>query len=192
MEKKQCSHPDGCPNPSRKRGWCNLHYQRFLDTGDIGPAEKLNRRGLPPVECRIDGCAERARFRNGLCDIHYQRVKAHGDPGPAGLLRRRLPREVRTWSPGQKHRFYKYGLTPDAFDRLLAAQGGRCYICRTDTPTEKGWSVDHCHETSAVRFIACNPCNAALGLIREDPAIAKRLYEVALECRQLRIALPET
>ena len=77
--------------------------------------------------------------------------------------------------------------TLPAFAEMLARQGGRCYICRTDAPNGKGWSVDHCHETNAVRFIACNPCNAALGLIKEDPAIAKRLYEVALEVQQLRL-----
>lgn len=57
---------------------------------------------------------------------------------------------------------------------LLAKQGGCCYICGTADPVGLGWSVDHCHDTNAVRFIACNPCNAALGMIREDPVIAWR------------------
>jgi hypothetical protein len=189
MEKRVCKHLDNCPNPARKLGWCEMHYQRVLANGDAGPVGKLNRRGLPPLECRIEGCADEARYRNGLCDVHYQRNKVHGDPGPPGLLKRRLPKEVRTWTPGQKHRFYKYGLTPDAFDAMLAAQGGRCYVCRTDAPTAKGWSVDHCHESNVVRFIACNPCNAALGLINEDPRIAMRLLEVAIECQQMRLPI---
>jgi len=166
-----------------------MHYQRVLANGGPGPVGKLNRRGEPPLSCKVEGCGEWAKFRDGMCPVHHLRVKVHGDPGPAGLLKRRLPPEVRTWTPGQRHRFYKYGLTPAAFDQLLASQGGRCYICRTDTPTEKGWSVDHCHESNAVRFIACNPCNSALGLIKEDPHIAKRLLEVAIECQQMRLPL---
>ena len=184
---KTCKHPDGCPRSARKGGWCTMHYQRIRDKGDAGPAHKLNRRGLPRLECSVDGCVDWAKFRDGFCDVHHHRVAAHGEPGPAERLRRHLPPEVRAYSLSQRHRFYKYGLTPEAFEALLARQGNRCYICRTTTPNGKGWSVDHCHETSAVRFIACNPYNSALGLIREDPKIAKRLYEVALECQQLRL-----
>lgn len=189
MEKGTCKHPGGCDRPAWKVGWCSLHYNRLRTTGEVGPVEKLNRRGEPPLPCSVAGCADLAKFRNGMCDVHYHRVKVHGDPGPAGLLKRRLPKEVRSYTPSEKHRFYKYGLTPAAFDELLASQGGRCYVCQTDTPTEKGWSVDHCHESNAVRFIACNPCNAALGLIKEDPQIARRLLEVAIECQQMRLRI---
>jgi hypothetical protein len=164
-----------------------MHYQRILANGEPGPVQKLTTKGEPKdPQCAVAGCTEPTRA-SGLCEMHYQRKRKTGSVGPSGRLYRQLPTEMRHYTPGERHRFYKYGLTAEAFAQILARQNGRCYICRTDAPNGKGWSVDHCHETNAVRFIACNPCNAALGLIKEDPAIAKRLYEVALECRQLRL-----
>jgi hypothetical protein len=164
-----------------------MHYQRLMATGEVGPAVKLTTWGEGRGKtCVVDGC-ENPRRANSLCDMHDHRVKASGSTGPAHRVRNPRPEGAREYTPGQLHRYNKYGLTPEAFDEMLAGQGGRCYICRTDAPNGKGWSVDHCHETNTVRFIACNPCNAALGLIKEDPAIAKRLYEVALEVQQLRL-----
>lgn len=164
-----------------------MHYNRIRAQGEPGPAAKLTTWGeLKGSVCSVEGCDDPAAVK-GWCRFHYDRVRLTGDVGSAEPKRRRLPKEVRSWTAGQRHRFYKYGLTPEDFDRLLAAQGNRCYVCRTAKPGTMGWSVDHCHETKAVRFIACNPCNAALGFIKEDPRIAKRLYEVALECQQLRL-----
>jgi len=158
-----------------------MHYWRIRESGDAGPAAKLTRHGeLKGTTCALDDC-DNAAIVKGWCRFHYDRLRHTGEPGSVLSKRGRLPEGSRTWTPGQRHRFYKYGLTPEAFDAILAKQGGRCYICETDTPGGKGWSVDHSHSSGAVRFIACNPCNAALGFIREDPRIAKRLYEVTLE-----------
>lgn len=183
MAKLACRHPDGCPRPARKLGWCSMHYNRLYTTGRVGPAGKLTRWGeLKGTICTAEGCEDAAVVKD-WCRFHYDRVRFTGKVGSPEPKRRRLPKEVRTWTPGQRHRFYKYGLTPEAFDALLVAQDGCCYICRTDEPGGKGWSVDHCHKSGKVRFITCNPCNMALGLIKEDPEIAKRLYEVTLELR---------
>lgn len=167
-----------------------MHYQRIRDKGEPGPAGRLNVQ-MRGSGCTVDECKSPARAA-GMCMFHYDRLR-HGAKDLAAPKRRALPPEMRGYTPGQRHRFYKYGLTDEAFIAMLASQGGRCYICRTDTPNGKGWSVDHCHETNAVRFIACNPCNAALGLIREDPDVAKWLWEVAIECQarkgaELRVA----
>lgn len=59
-----------------------------------------------------------------------------------------------------------YGLTPEAYDALSVAQGGRCAICgSTDTGHKraKRLFVDHCHRTGAVRGLLCNRCNTMLG-----------------------------
>lgn len=184
VTKPTCKHLEGCARPARKLGWCSMHYNRLRTTGDVGPARKLTRWGEAAAVCSVDGCADPARAKD-LCDVHYQRMRTNGDTGSPNLLRRRLPKEVRSWTAGQRHRFYKYGLTPEAFDRMLAGQDGRCFICGTKEPNGKGWSVDHCHTSGKVRFILCNPCNAALGLIKEDPVIARRLYEVTVQIREV-------
>jgi hypothetical protein len=67
-------------------------------------------------------------------------------------------------SDRKSHLKRKYGLTLEAFDQLLASQGGGCAICgRPDAD-----NVDHDHETGHVRGILCFPCNVAIGLVHED------------------------
>jgi Recombination endonuclease VII len=44
------------------------------------------------------------------------------------------------------------------YDSLLAAQGGRCGICRC-TPQTRRLAVDHAHDTGLVRGLLCSICN---------------------------------
>ena len=67
-------------------------------------------------------------------------------------------------------RRYYYGITEKQADALLASQGGRCAICRTDTPNGRGaWHLDHDHATQAVRGFLCQACNSGLGFFKDDP-----------------------
>lgn len=50
-----------------------------------------------------------------------------------------------------------YGLSTDDFNQMWLDQGGVCYLChRVD---ERMLSVDHNHETGAVRHLLCRLCN---------------------------------
>jgi hypothetical protein len=71
-----------------------------------------------------------------------------------------------------------YGLTEADFDAMLAAQHGRCAICRGEDPGTRGWAVDHDHGTGAVRGLLCTPCNTALGFFQDSPELldAARRY----------------
>lgn len=64
----------------------------------------------------------------------------------------------------------KYGITLAEYEAMVVAQGGRCAICRTDSPGKKRghWCVDHCHETKTVRKLLCHMCNKGLGDFRHD------------------------
>lgn len=65
-----------------------------------------------------------------------------------------------------------YGITDEDFDAMLAAQDGRCAICRTDEPGggHNRFHVDHCHETDVVRGLLCNNCNRGLGMFKDSRA----------------------
>lgn len=69
-----------------------------------------------------------------------------------------------------------YGLTKEAFDDLLAGQGGVCAICGTDNWGGRFGSpmVDHDHGDPAnVRGILCCWCNTAIGYLRDNPGLAR-------------------
>jgi hypothetical protein len=73
-----------------------------------------------------------------------------------------------------------YGLTSEAFEKLLRKQGGGCAVCRISQSDR--WAVDHDHACCAgnstcgkcIRGILCFPCNQALGLFRDSPDTLRR------------------
>lgn len=71
----------------------------------------------------------------------------------------------------RRNRLKRYGLTLEQFDEMLIAQIGLCLICEEQM---KQPVVDHDHDTEAVRGLLCQPCNAALGIFRDDPKLLTR------------------
>ncbi len=78
----------------------------------------------------------------------------------------------------------KYGITAKDFDRMWSDQGKRCAGCRRSEDeiglASDGRSqlhVDHCHKKGNTRSILCFPCNASLGLMREDPVALQHLAD---------------
>lgn len=98
-------------------------------------------------------------------------------------LRERLKKQASEWhkaNPQHKfaRRLRKFGLTVEAYEALLDAQGHRCAICRTDEPGGVGrWHVDHDHGCcpgqrscgKCIRGLLCSECNLGLGKFRDDP-----------------------
>jgi hypothetical protein len=62
-----------------------------------------------------------------------------------------------------------YGITPERYAELVAAQNGACAICG-GPPRGKGdrLHVDHDHETGVVRGLCCSPCNVGIGQLGHD------------------------
>jgi hypothetical protein len=67
-----------------------------------------------------------------------------------------------------------YGLTLEDWDRLFAAQGGRCALCnRHQSELSFVLCVDHDHITGKVRGLLCRACNGALGYFEKIGAREK-------------------
>lgn len=64
----------------------------------------------------------------------------------------------------EKHLKVHYGLDREAYQALLAKQGGACAICHTP-PNGRVLDVDHDHITNIVRGLLCRRCNLAVGYI---------------------------
>jgi hypothetical protein len=80
----------------------------------------------------------------------------------------------------RRHTLRLYNITQDDFDRILARQGGRCAICRTDDPGRRGiWCIDHDHTCcpdksscgNCVRGLLCLNCNVMVGLALDNPVV---------------------
>ncbi len=68
----------------------------------------------------------------------------------------------------RRRRFRKYGISEEQYLQMISDQGGRCAICMTNTPSSKGWQIDHCHTTGRVRGVLCMYCNTGLGSFADD------------------------
>jgi hypothetical protein len=77
---------------------------------------------------------------------------------------------------------YHFGITLRDYKALLISQNHRCAICDKLSGTDihdgkrrKQLSVDHDHETGAIRGLLCNGCNRALGQLGDSLEHARRL-----------------
>jgi len=127
----------------------------------------------------------------------------------AAEYRARFPEQVRerqqTSNRQHGRRYYlksRYGITPEQFDSMFAAQSGKCAICRRKAGVKssgsdrhkanewmKGLVVDHCHVTGEVRGLLCQFCNVALGNLQDDPEIVRAAARYLETHRQLKLAI---
>lgn len=61
----------------------------------------------------------------------------------------------------------KYGITIAEYNAIFESQNKSCAICGYQGEN-KNFHLDHNHQTGKVRGILCNPCNGALGLMRDN------------------------
>lgn len=68
-----------------------------------------------------------------------------------------------------RHLERAYGISIADYERMLAAQGGGCAICRKP-PRSEGmrFAVDHDHDTGRIRGLLCHPCNGGLGVFGDS------------------------
>jgi hypothetical protein len=70
-----------------------------------------------------------------------------------------------------------YGLTAEAYNTMVAEQGGICSICKRP-PHTKGKNgnmllVDHDHKTGVVRGLLCHDCNRMLAEAQDNPSVLR-------------------
>ena len=79
----------------------------------------------------------------------------------------------------------KFGITVETYNKMFEAQGGCCRICaKHQTEVKRTFAVDHDHKTGKVRALLCNPCNIALGLLREDTSAMKSMIAYVVQHKE--------
>lgn len=61
-----------------------------------------------------------------------------------------------------------YGISLNEARQIFTEQGSKCAVCEKMLMENKGWHIDHCHETNKVRGVLCHHCNTAIGLFGDD------------------------
>lgn len=172
MADRRCSQPD-CERRHYGRGFCKWHYDRALraqaieETGQ--PSLRLTHHRLTNVD------REAATADCSICgpNVHVWLRQDRGYfqcPGASNLR-----------NPHYQRR-YKYGLTRQGYEALLAVQGGTCAICYRPPRPGRSLDVDHDHRCcpggkscgKCVRGLLCRKCNSAIGYFRDDATLALR------------------
>lgn len=82
-----------------------------------------------------------------------------------------------------------YGLEPEEYEAIKAAQGGVCAICQKANGNSKRLAIDHDHALEkagvpireTLRGLLCGPCNKEiLGRLGDDPAALQRAIDYLL------------
>lgn len=121
---------------------------------DCGTLSEVYTQGLTCGKSKSCGCYSR--------EVSRQRLTKHGSANPGAPGYRAYIRRI--------HEQQKYGLTPEAKQRLLFRQHDACAICGYEFGQKLGdYHIDHCHDTGAVRGILCDRCNRGLGFFRDSP-----------------------
>lgn len=153
---------------------CNAHYQQFK----AGRAFSSPRRLVKDRD-------EFGRKRCSRCEDWKPEAAFASSSGKSDGLQSRC-RECnadiyrdRSELIRDKMRQQRFGLTREAFDAMLAAQGGGCAICGTTDPGSSHWHTDHDHACcprsdktcgQCVRGLLCGACNYGIGYMRDDVA----------------------
>lgn len=142
----------------------------------------------------------RPHVAKGLCYRCYKSYKSDPNPELKEIVERRaakkeadsIERALKTIERGNATRRSKwreyslrrhYGLSVADYDRMLADQGGGCFICQK---VAKRFNVDHCHASGSVRRILCPSCNNLVGVIEGDAERLAKAQEYVASYRWLK------
>jgi len=73
----------------------------------------------------------------------------------------------------QIHRYKKYSIGKEDYEKLLFEQQNSCAICKEKFSIDLQPRIDHNHSTGRVRGILCHNCNTGLGHFRDNIEILR-------------------
>lgn len=162
---------DNCKNPVRARGWCSLHYQRWVKFGD-------------PLQCRLPAFHEglkrcpKCKERKSSLEFSPSSPKNSKD-GLSAYCKQcccLIQQERRRKEPGRfaerdraKSLRLNFGLSIADYEAMATKQGNCCALCsQPESTTVNGrrlrLAVDHDHASGQIRGLLCGACNRGLGI----------------------------
>lgn len=123
--------------------------------------------------CSHEGCDAPVSCK-GYCRVHYSRTRwAAGTRSPSHNATTRRAVHLR----------HRYKLEMAEHDALLAAQDGKCAVCKqppSKANSRAHWGeklcVDHDHVTGKIRGLLCNDCNLMVGYGKTPDALFRAAF----------------
>jgi hypothetical protein len=144
-------------------------------------------------------CLTCKSLRSNMCPRCKERERVFN---PSGVARYCLPcklqinAEARARNPenhvAAMHRAKlknKFGLSFEKFQAMIDAQNNLCAICKKPEQQRRRLSVDHDHETDAIRGLLCMNCNAGLGNLRDSIELLEAAAEYLRSYKVLENAM---
>lgn len=138
----------------------------------------------PGLYCRTcHGVVYRKTPKGRAARRRYRKTDQHKDYQRSYQQTEKCRSQVRAYRKTDRYKLSnrnselkkRFGITVMEYDAMLESQGGVCSICGGTNKSGRRLGVDHNHKTGRVRALLCGPCNCAIGNVREDPAIARKL-----------------
>ena len=135
-------------------------------------------RGKLQSRCKVCCAIEFKRYRN--TDLNKERFRQYrwrSKPENKAMLAERqrqyaLEKPDLVFKKKRKAHLKKnFGLSLEAYEALLKAQGSKCALCSVTSPSSHrtNFYVDHCHKTGKIRGLLCGACNMGLGHFKDNP-----------------------
>lgn len=77
----------------------------------------------------------------------------------------------------------RLGVHTTEHDAMLAAGGGKCWICQSPPSDHRSLAIDHDHLTGTVRGLLCTSCNIGLGFFRDNPTALRAAADYLEQAR---------
>lgn len=164
---EKCAFPE-CRGIAMTLGLCDAHTRQRLEGIELKPT--IYRRSAAETAARNEHgqkqCASCLRWQ---AESDFQNNKQSVD----GL---------RSWCRGcarERRRLNCYGVGPERWADLWAAQEGRCPVCTRTISESQRLAIDHDHNCcpttrscgECVRGILCTPCNVMLGMADDSVSV---------------------
>lgn len=116
------------------------------------------------------------KISKSLSEFYKKKGSKDGHENSCILCRRSRMKEVdknryNSLTRRENHLINTYVITQAVYQHLLLMQGGVCAVCGSESNgrvNDQFFVVDHCHKTDQIRGLLCHPCNAALGLLKDN------------------------
>ena len=167
---------EGCGRKHECKGLCGKHYR---DT----PEAKANKAAYEATpEAKASKSAYRSnpeykakqktyhKARNVIPEVKARQKAYNSTPEVRAKQKAHNATPERKAKNANRLLLKNYGITLEQKQAMFDAQEGKCFIkgCSYIFKDIFSACVDHNHRTGKVRKLLCDPCNHALGLIKEN------------------------